>query len=158
MSRCPNYRLVKIHRNYTVEEIARLLKVHKNTVRGWIKQGLSSIDRQRPILILGSVLSRFLEDRRRRGHQRCAPGEIYCVKCRKPVRPAGGMADYIPTTSTSGSLTGICPRCETLIYRRVSQATLEESRGDLEVTIPQARSRIGDSPSLFANCDSSRSA
>jgi hypothetical protein len=38
VSRYPNYRLVKIHRNYTVEEIARLLKVHKNTVRGWINR------------------------------------------------------------------------------------------------------------------------
>jgi hypothetical protein len=135
MSRYPNYRRVKIHRNYTVEEISGVLKVHKNTVRGWIKLGLPTIDRQRPTLILGSALSRFLQDRRRRGHQRCAPGEIYCVKCRTPVRPAGGMADYIPTTLISGSLTGICPTCETLIYRRVSQATLDESRGNLEVKI-----------------------
>jgi hypothetical protein len=154
MSRHPNYRLVKIHRNYMVEEIARLLSVHKNTVRGWIKQGLPTIDRQRPTLVLGSALSRFLQDRRHRVQKRCAPGEIYCVKCRTPVRPAGGMADYIPATSTSGSLMGICPACETLIYRRVSQATLDESRGSLEITIPHARLHIGDSLSLSVNCDS----
>jgi len=35
--RHPNPRLVKVHRNYLVEEIARLFRVHKNTVRlpGW---------------------------------------------------------------------------------------------------------------------------
>jgi hypothetical protein len=100
-------------------------------------------------------LSRFLQDRRQRGQKRCAPGEIYCVKCRRPVRPAGGMADYIPTKSTSGSLTRICPTCETVIYRRVSQATLDGSLGDLEVTIPQAQSHIRDSGCLSVNCDSS---
>jgi hypothetical protein len=155
MSRHPNYRLVKIHRNYTVEEIARLFNVHKNTVRGWIKQGLPMIDRQRPTLIVGSMLSRFLQDRRRRGQKRCAPGEIYCVKCRAPVRPAGGIADYIPTTSSLGTLTGICPGCERMIYRRASQATLDKSRGDLEITIPQVQSHIRDSRCLSVNCDSS---
>jgi hypothetical protein len=68
------------------------------------------------------------------------------------------MADYIPTTLISGSLTGICPTCETLIYRRVSQATLDESRGNLEVKIPHARSHMRDSQSLSVICDSSRGA
>ena len=31
--RHPNHRLVKIHRSYTVEEIAELFAIHKNTVR-----------------------------------------------------------------------------------------------------------------------------
>jgi hypothetical protein len=154
MSRHPNYRLVKIHRSYTIEEIAGLLNIHKNTVRGWVKQGLPTVDRQRPTLILGRILSRYLQDRRQRGKKRCAPGEIYCVKCRAPVRPAGGMADFIPATLTSGTLTGICPVCETLIYRRVSRATLDASRGNLDVTIPQAQTHIRDSRSLFVNCDS----
>ena len=38
--RGPNYRLVKIHRNYTVEEAARMFGIHKNTVRAWIEAGL----------------------------------------------------------------------------------------------------------------------
>jgi hypothetical protein len=156
--RHPNYRLVKIHRNYTVEEIALLLNVHKNTVRNWFKQGLPTIDRQRPTLILGSTLSRFLQERRQRGQKQCAPGEIYCVKCRVPVQPAEDMADYLPVTATLGTLRGICPACETLIYRRVSRARLEQSRGRLDVTIPEERLHITDSRSLSVNCDSNRGA
>src|SRR5690242_16476386 len=63
--RRPNPRLVKIHRSYTVEEVARTLGTHKNTVRAWIRQGLPTIDRQRPALVHGLDLVRFLDSRRK---------------------------------------------------------------------------------------------
>ena len=62
--RHPNHRLVKIHRNYTVEEVASLLGVHRNTVREWVKRGLATIDRKRPMLIHGRDLAAFLQARR----------------------------------------------------------------------------------------------
>jgi hypothetical protein len=62
--RHPNYRLVKIHRSYAVEEIAKLFGIHKNTVRCWVKHGLATIDDKRPMLILGHVLVAFLQARR----------------------------------------------------------------------------------------------
>jgi DNA-directed RNA polymerase specialized sigma24 family protein len=53
--RRPNYRQVKIHRNYTVEEIASVFGIHKNTVREWIKAGLPVLDDKRPMLIRTGV-------------------------------------------------------------------------------------------------------
>ena len=44
MSKRPNPNLAKIHRNYTVEEVADLFSVHKNTVRLWVKNGLATND------------------------------------------------------------------------------------------------------------------
>lgn len=64
--RHPNHRLVKLHRSYTVEEIANLFGIHKNTVRGWVKAGLATIDAKRPMLILGHDLSAFLQARRKK--------------------------------------------------------------------------------------------
>ncbi len=58
--RRPNYRQVKIHRSYSVEEIASLFGTHKNTVRAWVKAGLPTSDGKRPMLILGVDLAAFL--------------------------------------------------------------------------------------------------
>ncbi len=152
--RHPNPRLAKIHRSYSVEEVALLFRTHKNTVRNWLKHGLASIDRQRPTLILGQELVRFLRTRRQQARQRCQPGEIYCVKCRKPRAPAGDMADYLPLTPASGNLQGLCPVCSILIHRRVNRTKLDEIRGRLEIAFRQAPSRIGERPEPSVNCDS----
>ena len=127
--RHPNHRLVKIHRNYTVEEVARLLSIHKNTVREWVKAGLPTCDDRRPILILGRELMAFLQTKRARNKQPCQPGEIYCVRCRAPKFPAGGMAEYRPLNGRVGNLRAICPDCNSIMYRRVSMAKLEQFGG-----------------------------
>lgn len=114
--RHPNPRHAKIHRNYSVEEIARLFGIHKNTVRSWLKQGLQAIDSQRPTLVVGRELSRFLYEWRKTTKQSCGPGRIFCIACRSPKVPAGQMADCIPTSATSEALCGICPDCNRLIY------------------------------------------
>jgi hypothetical protein len=115
--RHPNPRLVKIHRNYSVEEIARLFEVHKNTVRAWVKKGLQPIDGQRPALFHGPVLVAFLQGRRASAKQPCPPGHIYCLPCRAPKAPAGNMAEFVPVTDTTGNVRGICPDCGRLIHR-----------------------------------------
>jgi excisionase family DNA binding protein len=157
VARRANPRLVKIHRTYTVDEAARLLGHHKNTIRSWIKQGLPTIDQQRPLLIHGQDLRGFLEAKRKALKQTCRPGEIYCVGCRAPKSPAGRMADYVPSSATSGYLRGICPDCGSLIHRRVSSAKLELVAADLEVTDQRAPSRIGGSADPSVNSDFNRS-
>src|SRR5207245_6300414 len=110
--RYANHRRVKIHRSYTVEEIARLCGNHKNTVRAWVKAGLPTCDLKRPTLILGRDLAAFLQDRRAKGKQPCRPGEIYCVRCRSPKTAAGNLVDYEPVSDKIGHLTASCPDCE----------------------------------------------
>jgi MerR HTH family regulatory protein len=58
--RYPSARRIKIHRTYTVEEIARVLDVHKHTVRRWEKVGLLAIDDHRPKLFRGPDVHVFL--------------------------------------------------------------------------------------------------
>ena len=151
--RRPNYRLVKIHRNYTVEEAARLLGTHKNTVRTWVKAGLPTCDSTRPTLILGRELAAYLQARRTKNKRPCQPGEIYCVRCRAPKRPAGDMAEYQPTSPSLGNLIGICPNCEGMIYRRANRAKLPEIRGNLDITFSEAERRVSESEPSSVNSD-----
>lgn len=140
--RHPNHRLVKIHRSYSVEEIAIQFNVHKNTVRTWIKEGLPTVDKHRPLLVLGRDLAVFLRARREKNKRVCQPDEIYCVRCRAPRKPAGGMVEYAPVTATSGNLVAICPVCEAIMNRRASLAKLADLLPHLDITMPQAQRHI----------------
>ena len=151
--RHPNPRLAKIHRNYTVEEVASLFGIHRNTVREWVKRGLPTSDGRRPTLILGRDLVAFLSARRAKNKRTCQPGELYCVRCRAPRAPAGDMVDYVPLTATLGNLAAICSVCETMIYRRVSLTKLALVCGKLDVRMPQALEHIGERAQTTVNSD-----
>jgi hypothetical protein len=148
-----NARRVKIHRSYAVDEAARVLRSHKNTVRNWLGLGLHTVDSNRPILIRGADLRDFLTARRLRSKKRCAPGELYCVRCRSPKEPAGGVAEYRPITATSGNLKGTCPNCGIPIFRRVSLASLDRASGSLTIQLPQAQRPITDCAVPSVICD-----
>jgi hypothetical protein len=151
--RHPNHRLVKIHRSYTVEEIACLFGAHKNTVRAWVKAGLPTCDGKRPMLILGHDLAAFLYARRAKKKQPCQPGEIYCVRCRAPKLPAGNMAEYFPITEKFGNLIAICPDCNSMMNRRVSMAKLGQVQRKMDITFPQALLRLSESHQPTVNSD-----
>ena len=151
--RHPNPRLVKIHRSYTIEEVANLFGKHKNSVRGWIKAGLPTSDDRRPILILGHDIATFLQARRVKNKQTCQPGEIYCVRCRAPKLPAADMAEYQPVTEKFGNLIAICPDCNSIMNRRVSMAKLGHVRGKMDITFPQALRHIVESNQPTVNSD-----
>jgi Helix-turn-helix domain len=154
--RHPNHRQVKIHRNYTVEEIASLFGIHKNTVREWIKAGLPVLDDKRPMLILGQELAVFLQARRTKNKQRCQPGEMYCFRCRAPKMAAGDMADFLPQNAKLGMLKAICPDCHTMMNRRASLAKLGQVRGRLAITFPQGLDRVSNSIQPTVNSDLER--
>lgn len=146
-------RRVKIHRSYAVDEVAKLLGCHKNTVRTWLASGLEVVDDRRPLLIQGTRLKEFLRLRRSRSRSRCAPGQFYCLKCRAPKYPAGQNAVYVPITTISGNLKGDCPDCGRGIYRRASLSNAKSITGVLRVTFPQGQQRLEEGPVPSLNCD-----
>jgi hypothetical protein len=155
----PNPNLVKIHQTYSVDEIARLLGVSKGTVRRWLKTGLKRVDGPGMTIVRGSDLRDFLKQRRDKAKHPCGPGFLYCLRCRMPKEPADRRADLVCTNSNTGgagtgNLRGICPDCSALMHRRVSVARLDAVRGQLQITLPEALSRLRGTCSASVNSDS----
>lgn len=138
----PNPRRAKIHYSYSIDEIARLYRVHKNTVRAWLKAGLPALDSGRPVLVQGSELRGFLEHRRTHAKRPCSPGTLYCLKCREPRRPALAMVDFITITATGGNLRALCETCGTMMHRRARSDALAAIMPGIDVRIVEAPPRI----------------
>jgi hypothetical protein len=64
------------------------------------------------------------------------------------------MAECVATSDTTGKLSGICPDCDRMIYRRVNPQKLAAVCGDLDVTLTQAGARIEETTRPNVNCDS----
>lgn len=137
-SRHPNHRRVKIHRTYSVRELVALFGLHANTIRNWRREGLQPVDDGRPVLFKGAIVAVFLQKRRQSAKQACGPGRLFCLPCRAPKDPAGGMVDYTPSTARGGSISGLCPDCERMMFRRVALARLPDVTGGLDVQFPHA--------------------
>ncbi len=151
--RIANHQLVKLHRNYTVDDISRLLGVHKNTVRTWIKEGLPVCDRLRPLLVLGFELQTFLRSRRVKNKRPCKPDELYCFRCRTPRTAAGGMADCTFETGKVGMLQAICPVCFCMMNRRINRAQLDSFASILTITQTRAPEQVSNTTQANVSCD-----
>lgn len=149
-----NPRRAKQHQTYTVEEVARLYAVHRNTVRSWIKTGgLIPLDGHRPTLMMGATLREFLEVRRAKAKRPCPPGQLYCFSCRAPRAPAMGMADFAPQPKGAGRLTALCAACGTVMHRRARQAALPLILPGVPVRVAKAAPRLARTTSPCANRD-----
>jgi hypothetical protein len=150
------FQRIKIHYNYTIEEAAGLLGVHKNTVRRWIKDGLPVLSDCKPFLLLGREIIAFLEETAAPA-TRLGPNQCYCIKCRDGRYPALGMADYVPVTNRRGNLRAICEDCGTLMHRHVSLDQIAVIAPDLQVKFMQAQPRLSEPINPSTNGDIARS-
>jgi hypothetical protein len=143
MARRADWRRVKRHRNYSVEEAARATGACKGTVRRWLKNGLPAVTDRKPALILGPDLIDFLAARQK-PKQRCRLHECFCFSCRQPRPPALAEVEFFPLTASSGNLRALCATCTTIMHKRVSTAKLDELRALVTVTIRQASGGLVD--------------
>jgi hypothetical protein len=63
------------------------------------------------------------------------------------------MADYQPTTSSLGNLSGICPDCEGMMYRRTSIAKLAAIRQKLQVHFVVVERQVNERYEPILNSD-----
>ncbi len=151
--RFPNPRRFKINWSYSVAEAARCGDVHQNTIRNWIRMGLKPVEGLYPAIITGQEFSRFLTEKRKSRKSPCKSDELYCLRCRKPQRPAGDMADFEHIDQKRGCLMAICPVCNGMMNRRMNPASLQALKMILSIQERQQEKHINDraAPSLNYN-------
>ena len=138
MCRRHNPERAKLHLSYTIPEIVELFDVGKTTVSHWIKDGLTPIDRKRPLIFTGEHLRGFMKARMAAKRRPLQVGEIFCVACKAGKTPTGGAAEFAMVSETSCNMIGRCPDCGRRIFRRVSMSNLFRDCGSLTLK-PKAR-------------------
>lgn len=135
-------RRIKAHRSYTAAELAEVCRVTIFTVYRWVGQGLAPIRGIRPYLFVATTIVEFLK-RKNKPRQPCAPGEVFCVGCKLPVRPVGDVADVLHRSPTSADVVGRCPRCGRLNHQRVRYVVLAMKFGGLELRYEDGTTTVG---------------
>lgn len=141
-ARRANPQRVKLHRIYSVAELAACCGIHENTVRHWQANGLEPVSKGRPTLFDGGAVRAFLAKRNASRKRPCPPGTLYCFKCRQPRAPAMGMVEATRQNATTGNLSAICEVCGTMMHRRTRLAAIATIMPNLDVQIREADPRI----------------
>ena len=145
--------LVKINRNYTFEELAAVFNVHKNTISTFVKNGLPCLKEKRPFLILGVDARDYLQRQRSGKKQKCKHNEFFCMRCKAPTKPAENYVEYFSLSATKGRLSGFCERCECIVNKFVSYASLERYSEFFDISNPKESERVNDSSNPLLNSD-----
>jgi excisionase family DNA binding protein len=154
-NRRADWRRIKGKYSYTVEEVARALNLHRNTVRNWVRcGGLPAMTGSRPHLILGAVLVEFLKRRRLAQKRKCGLGELYCLKCRTPRKPVAELIEHRPMASDRTRIVAICSTCERLMHRFVANRNLGASLREFGVLSGPADGSLTDTGYPGLNCHS----
>lgn len=119
-------RRVKIHRSYTVQQLADLLEVTVGTIRRWCKLGLPCLTDARPFLILGRDFVEFHAERLARKKTQLKQFEVYCLTCKAARSPQSGLVDSEPMDTTRDRIMAICPVCTGLTRRIISRSDLRK--------------------------------
>lgn len=148
---------VKGHRIYTPWEAAECLECNRQTIRNWISSGKVEADTtRRPWLIRGADLKDFLDQRRARNRSQLQIDHFYCFGCKAPQEAGGKMADYTQITSTTGQLTALCARCDSVMKKIIRRLDLPVVQAKLEVTLQQASPRLVSCPEPCSNVNFGR--
>lgn len=124
----------RLHRSYTMRELADTLGVHVRTVQGWHSEGMPAIDEQdRPLLFLGGTVRTFLKKRLNKRRTTLGSDEIYCLRCASGVTPTAQTVSVEVTDRRLGRcsrqliIRATCPKCGGTVVRFASLQSINET-------------------------------
>ncbi|MCH7965144.1 MAG: sigma-70 region 4 domain-containing protein [Bacteroidetes bacterium] len=128
-----NISLIRCRREYSYKEIAELFNIHVRTVQIWRKRGLNILNgTSKPILILGSELKRYLQEKRKKKKRPLKDDEFYCTRCNEPRKSIPDKIMVVQTGKLMGDeikqlrIKGICSVCACSLSRLSSENQIKE--------------------------------
>lgn len=104
---------------YDLDEIVALYndkKLHIQTIRAWLKNGLTKIDNSKPILIYGSDLIKFLENHNAKNKYPLEFHQFFCFSC-NDVKTAFKKQIYIHKQHNILLAKAVCCDCKTTMNK-----------------------------------------
>ncbi|MCK5050807.1 MAG: hypothetical protein KAS53_03635 [Candidatus Cloacimonetes bacterium] len=133
MMRNYNHRLIRSKRCYSFGEVAMIYGIAVCTVRRWRRKGLKVIDNNnKPYLIYGKELIRFLKTTKEKRRIKLKPGQFNCLRCRTTRRSKHNEITIVfrKTKFTKGNrqvdIRGICEKCNCKLSLFSSEKRLKE--------------------------------
>jgi hypothetical protein len=154
--RRPDFRRIRPSKTYSLPEIAETLDRDIATVRRWVREGLPTLDWQRPLLVLSSELKAWLNAKWSARKQPCQADELFCFKCQKPRKPKSGSIRIIPNNEKTVSIKAKCDVCNTQMTKVGSRAKIAEIE-EIFRALSLLMQRLTGSGNPCANSSSARS-
>ena len=133
-----NYNSIYGNRSYSINDINILIDIHSQTIRKWIKkEGLESFKNGNTILIYGSVMKMFLEERYRIQKQKGKLKDftdLLCFKCKYRGKPQDSIIEqiiYKPNRVIE--VIGICPKCQDKCRRTYQESALSKIKDSFQI-------------------------
>ncbi|MFK7792607.1 MAG: helix-turn-helix domain-containing protein [Devosiaceae bacterium] len=128
---------IKGIRCYTIEEAAAVSGVSARTVRAWARDGLRTMNAERPILIRGDDLREYIKSKRASRKIQTSIDTFFCLPCRRERRAAEGLADCT-IAGERATLTALCEACETVVFKPIAKAHISDAARTLDLRITRS--------------------
>lgn len=126
MQRTYNPRKAKSNRSYTLQEVAILYDVNIRTVYAWVKAGLQLLDDNRPHMVHGPVLKKFLTKRQSARKWPKFPDRLPCFTCKGPRKVKAETFKIIHSNTDKIRAQGECEECGKPIGRGDVRANIAD--------------------------------
>ena len=120
---------------YDIDDICTTFadkKLHPQSVRKWIKNGLKTIDGGKPALINGNDLIVFLRKQNTKNKCVTAFDELFCMTC-KDARPVFQNKITVVQKTQLLAVSGLCRTCRTKMFQNYKLADFQRLRKKFQV-------------------------
>lgn len=136
------------HFVYTVDDLTRLFRVHRNTVSNWVAEGLRTSDASQPHVFNGAEVKRFHDARRLTSKAKLRIGEFKCFGCKNRVFPEPSSVSVPPSENGFFGVWGTCPNCGCVVIKRVNETDCDKIQNCVDTSTTLASLDEGYDPVL----------